>query len=287
MKPSREELSNFRTWAIGSGKYSPSTAVRMNVTVKSLSKRFDIHNISAEKLWSYVETERKKGKSEGTINNEMKDIRAWLSFRKSDVRVPMLRMKRSREPWIPTDEEVWRMINSEKLNDGSLKGLRNRVMIEILAFCGLRVGEMARLKVRDYQNGRLHVESEKLEADRIVAMPDFVRDDVEEYLKAAGLKMESPLFTSGKGRLSYHCIRNVIRKVSRGCGIGKMHPHALRHWCATRLIKNRVSLRAVQIHLGHATISTTERYTHLLGEDVAREIEASFNSYSNTNRRQQ
>ncbi|MBX8644904.1 MAG: tyrosine-type recombinase/integrase, partial [Thermoplasmata archaeon] len=69
------------------------------------------------------------------------------------------------------------------------------------------------------------------------------------------------------------------------CGIGKMHPHALRHWCATRLIKNRVSLRAVQIHLGHATISTTERYTHLSGEDVAREIEASFNSYSNTSRR--
>ncbi len=129
---------------------------------------------------------------------------------------------------------------------------------------------MSRLKVRDYQNGRLHVESEKMEADRIVAMPDFVMDDIEEYLKSADLKMESPLFTSRNGRLSCHCIRNVIRKISCDCGIGKMHPHALRQWCATRLIKNRVSLRAVRIHLGHATISTTKRYTHLSGEDVAR-----------------
>jgi site-specific recombinase XerD len=76
--------------------------------------------------------------------------------------------------------------------------------------------------------------------------------------------------------MSYSAVRKMVKREGRMAGIEQMHPHALRHWCATRLVRSGVNLRAVQVHLGHASVSTTQLYTHLSTEEAAREVTGAF-----------
>ena len=68
----------------------------------------------------------------------------------------------------------------------------------------------------------------------------------------------------------------VIRKLGKeagiAAGVSQLHPHALSHYCATRLLKMGVDMRKVQIHLGHGSIKSTQRYTYVLSSDVQGEI---------------
>ncbi|MBX8638556.1 MAG: site-specific integrase, partial [Thermoplasmata archaeon] len=183
MEPDNEEMANFRTWAVGTGKYSLTTSVRMTRTVRSLYRKLDLDNPSTEALWAYVERQLKKGRRDGTINNQMKDIAAWFRFKGIKLQVPSLRQRRSKEPWVPKDDEVFRLIRVCEEGKNRITALRNKTIIEIMAFCGLRLGEVVQLNISDVQNEYLHVRSEKLEAERKVGLPDFVRSDIMTYLK--------------------------------------------------------------------------------------------------------
>lgn len=273
MEPEREELASFVTWAVGTGRYSLTTARRMERTVRSLFKRLLLDKPSTERLWSYVERQLREGRRDGTINNQMKDIRAWMRFKGVELDVPKLRQRRSREPWIPSDEEVFAFISG--MGRSRKTALRNRVLIEIMAFCGLRVGEVAQLNVSDLRENYLLVKSEKMEADRRVCLPGFVLTDLRTYLKGRR-DSDDAMFVTSRGRLSYNSIRRMVKREGKKLGIDSLHPHALRHWCATRLVKSGVNLRAVQMHLGHANIATTQIYTHLSPEDVAKEVGDAF-----------
>jgi site-specific recombinase XerD len=278
MKPDKEALANFRTWAVGTGKYSLSTARRMEMTVVSLYDRLQLDKPGTGAIWSYVERQLRQGRREGTINNQLKDIRAWLRFKGVELEIPVLRQRRSREPWVPGDEEVFRLIRESGKGPRERISLRNRVIIEILAFCGLRLGELVQLNVSDFKEGYLQVRSEKLEAERKVGLPGFLIADIERYLKLSRMPGNSALFPSQHGRLSYGAVRRMVKREGVKAGIMAMHPHALRHWCATRLVRSGVNLRSVQVHLGHASVSTTQLYTHLSSEDAAREITGTFDA---------
>ena len=84
----------------------------------------------------------------------------------------------------------------------------------------------------------------------------------------------SGLFTTPKGRMTYDYMRNLAKKIGAFTGIKKFHWHAARHWCATSLLKGifgagPVDIRMVQIHLGHRSLRTTQRYTHVTQSEVA------------------
>ena len=276
MEPDNEEMANFRTWAVGTGKYSLTTSVRMTRTVRSLYRKLDLDKPSTEALWAYVERQLKKGRRDGTINNQMKDIAAWFRFKGIKLQVPSLRQRRNKEPWVPKDDEVFRLIRVCEEGKNRITALRNKTIIEIMAFCGLRLGEVVQLNISDVQNEYLHVRSEKLEAERKVGLPDFVRSDIMTYLKQRKSKDARALFTSSRNRLSYSSMRRMVKREGAKAGIRDMHPHALRHWCATRLVRSAVNLRAVQVHLGHASIATTQLYTHLSSEEAARDVRRAF-----------
>ncbi|MEM0141329.1 MAG: tyrosine-type recombinase/integrase, partial [Thermoplasmatales archaeon] len=81
------------------------------------------------------------------------------------------------------------------------------------------------------------------------------------------------LFTTKKGRMSYQFARNIIKKIAYRSGVPKFHAHAARHWNATALLREgNVDIRKVQIHLGHGSLSSTQRYTHLTTVEVADEV---------------
>jgi len=166
-----------------------------------------------------------------------------------------------------------------------LRTLRDRALLELLYGAGLRVGELAQLDVRDVDLHRGDVRVlGKGGKERVVPLPAAARESIAAWLDARrgpGLLAE-PLFTalrrgsgartaSGLGqafrRLGARDIRRVLASRARRAGVsGRVHPHRLRHSYATHLLDMGADLREIQELLGHASLSTTQRYTAVSAE---------------------
>jgi len=151
------------------------------------------------------------------------------------------------------------------------KRLRDRALVELLYGAGLRVGELSSLDVRDVelQRGEVRVWG-KGGVERVVPLPAESRATLAAYLDARrtpGL-LAQPLFTAlrrrrdGPRRLGVRDVRRVLKARALAAGIGgRVHPHRLRHSYATHLLDMGADLREIQELLGHASLSTTEKYT--------------------------
>ncbi|MFB3117735.1 MAG: tyrosine recombinase XerC [Myxococcota bacterium] len=149
--------------------------------------------------------------------------------------------------------------------------LRDRALVELLYGAGLRVGETSALDVRDVDlhRGEVRVMG-KGGKERVVPLPAAARESLGEYLdsrRAPGVLAE-PLFPSlrprdGRARrLGTRDIRRILKARARRVGIAdRVHPHRLRHSYATHLLDMGADLREIQELLGHASLSTTEKYT--------------------------
>ncbi len=153
--------------------------------------------------------------------------------------------------------------------------VRNRALFDLLYGTGLRVGELASLNVRDFQRDRAELRVRgKGNRERVVPVPGEARRSLLAYLDARqrpGLLGE-PLFLNARGgRLSDRGVRKILRLRLLECGIARpASPHTLRHSYATHLLDADVDLRAIQELLGHERLSTTQRYTHVSAERLAR-----------------
>lgn len=156
------------------------------------------------------------------------------------------------------------------------RALRDLALVDLLFATGIRVGELSALDVRDFftREGAFRVQG-KGGRDRLAFIVDEETVRVQRtHLEArARLESESPaLFLNASAeRLSTQGITNVVARLRRGARI-KRHvtPHMLRHTVATLLLRNGVDIRVVQEFLGHASIATTQRYTHVTKEHLIR-----------------
>ena len=173
-------------------------------------------------------------------------------------------------------DEVMRLLEQIDVNDEA--GLRDRSIIELLFSSGLRVSELVNLD-RDHINTkrREFMVRGKGQKDRPVFISQAAADWVEQYL-AARQDSLVPLFisysknvepdTSGDfRRLTARSIQRMVSKYARLAGITKhVSPHTMRHSFATDLLMNGADLRSVQEMLGHASVATTQIYTHVTSE---------------------
>jgi len=146
---------------------------------------------------------------------------------------------------------------------------RDLALLAVMYGCGLRVSEVAGLNLADIDmsEGEMRVRG-KGGKERIAPIPDGVRKLLRDYL---GLRMghtdasQQALFLNRLGgRLSVRGIQRMLKKRALLTGADiSVTPHRLRHSFATHLLAGGVDLRAIQELLGHASLSTTERYTHL------------------------
>lgn len=153
------------------------------------------------------------------------------------------------------------------------RGLRDRALIEVLYATGLRVSELVGLRLTDLRLDQGYVQClGKGSKSRIVPLGDEAASWVRRYLGESRPRLlprgESPwLFVNarGGGRLSRSGFWRLLRAYGLAAGVrGRLSPHVLRHSFATHLLERGADLRAIQMMLGHADLSTTQIYTHVL-----------------------
>jgi len=174
-------------------------------------------------------------------------------------------------PRLLSTDEVQRLLEAPAGADP--RGLRDRAMLEVLYACGLRVSELVGLKLADvrFDIGCLTAFG-KGRKQRVVPLGEHALEAVQSYLRHGRQALcdeqtSSPLlFLNGRGRgLTRQGFWKMIKRRALEAGIVKnITPHSLRHSFATHLLENGADLRAVQSMLGHADISTTQIYTHVL-----------------------
>jgi len=159
-------------------------------------------------------------------------------------------------------------------------GLRDRALLELLYAAGLRVSEALQLDRQDLSAGGGFVRViGKGDKERLVPVGDVALGAIEAYLgerdRLSGdsddaTRQREPLFLSRRGRrLDRMAAWRVMRAAALRAGLsGRVTPHTLRHSFATHLLEGGADLRVVQELLGHASITTTQLYTHITGERI-------------------
>lgn len=194
------------------------------------------------------------------------DPAALLSSPRADQRLPS-----------PLDESDARMLLNaarDKAATGGASQIRNWAILELTYACGLRVSEVCALDVSSLNREALTVRVVgKGNKERVVPYGPPAADALDHWLvrgrpQLAGERSGQALFLGDKGgRIDPRIVRSMVHKMAAHAGVHDVAPHGLRHSTATHLLQGGADLRAVQEMLGHSSLSTTQRYTHV---DTAR-----------------
>lgn len=165
-------------------------------------------------------------------------------------------------PEVLTCEEVEALLKQP--DTVTMNGARDKAILEILYASGLRVSELCLLDLHSVEDTTVRVMG-KGSKERIVPVGEEAIRAVDRYLGFRDGSDEKALFIRGNGkRIDRFFVWKMIKDYAKGAGIVKdISPHTLRHSFATHLLDNGADLRIIQEMLGHATISSTERYTHV------------------------
>ena len=257
-------------------------------TQMGIKKTSDIseQNIREFRLW----LNRQPGTGSGSMkrrtqNYYMIALRAFLKFlRKREIesispeKIELAKLP-ERELDLITPAELDRLMKSADGTDE--KDLRDKAILELLFSTGLRVSELCSLDSDlDLTQDSFSVRG-KGEKVRVVFLSSTAKSAVATYLKARK-DMAEALFVNARtdnsipSRLTPRSVERIIKKYAMKAGITKkMTPHVLRHVFATDLLNNGADIRSVQQLLGHASINTTQIYTHITDAHL-REVHKKF-----------
>jgi integrase/recombinase XerC len=207
-----------------------------------------------------------------TISRKLVAVRSLLRFALGPDHVPdaSLAPKRSRRlPDAPKLAEVEGIVDSFE-GDEPL-ALRNRALVELVYSAGLRSAEAVGLDLGDvdFEQELVHVRNGKGSKDRVVPLGEEAAHLVARYLQRARPALaagaENALFLSARGRrLDTSTLRRLVP-----------HPHRLRHAFATHLLEGGADMRTIQELLGHASLSTTQMYSHVDAKRLRRVYDSS------------
>jgi integrase/recombinase XerC len=234
-------------------------------------RKVDIHVVRA--FLASLAGDRKKS-SIGRKLAALKGFFRYLIAQKQIEKDPLLLIHSPKQekplPTFLSVDDVFQLLGGIKVKTGL--DVRDRAVLEVFYSCGVRVSELVGLNWADidFQLGIVRVVG-KGSKERIVPIGEIalaaLRDYAQEQRKKWNLscKGETPVFLNNRGeRITTRSVARIVEKHLKQAGIQiKMGPHGLRHSFATHLLNSGADLRVIQELLGHASLSTTQRYTHL------------------------
>lgn len=216
-----------------------------------------------------------EGVSRASLARGMSSLRSFFGFldRAGKVHNPALAAVRSPRPPRPVpkplaaDEALETLATAGQLQDEPWLAARDTALFTLLYGCGLRLGEALALNRRDMPRGETLTVTGKGRKQRVVPLLPVVVEAIVAYVALCPWKggAESPLFLGARGkRLDPGVVQRQMRSLRALLGLPETAtPHALRHSFATHLLAGGGDLRTIQELLGHASLSTTQRYTQV------------------------
>ncbi len=220
-----------------------------------------------------------RGYARATLARRAATIRTWFAFLAErgivarDVAALLQSPTPGRHlPRVLRVDEVTRLIDAP--DAATAAGQRDRALLELLYAAAARVGEVCGLDLTDLDLSQRQVRLDgKGGKQRIVPLGEPAVDALRTYLAvsrpvllAAGsgaAAQDAVMLGVRGGRLGTRDARTIVERAARTAGVGHVTPHTLRHTAATHLLEGGADVRQVQEVLGHSSLATTQRYTHL------------------------
>ncbi len=209
-------------------------------------------------------------KNRRTLNRKLSSVNAFFDFcYKNQFSQEKTKLKFSKIPKLLPKFLSYREIQNalNQIDRSTIFGLRDYALILFLYASGSRISECLALRREDIEGEWLHIRHAKGEKERIVPIAKVAIDAIESYLNEK--KKETPFIWSNYkgGKLSRISAYKITQKY---LGVS---PHVLRHSYATSLITGGADLRVVQELLGHASLLTTQIYTHIQKQDLKETVQ--------------
>lgn len=276
----------FESYLVNEKKASANTLSSYLRDVRQLSDYLqtycekDIVDASDEDLAVYIDGLREKGKSVATVSRSIASIKCLythLTLKRYIQLNPSTKLTPEKNeqklPEILTSEEVNLLLSQPECIDA--KGFRDKAMLELLYATGIRVTELIDLDVDDVNLPAGVIRCRSKDKERVIPLYPKAVKAINEYLDIVRPQMiampnEKALFVNVSGeRMSRQGFWKLIKHYQKKAGIEKdITPHTLRHSFAAHLLENGADIHSIQEMLGHADVSSTQVYSHLVKKQL-------------------
>ncbi|QNP39669.1 tyrosine recombinase XerC [Lysobacter solisilvae (ex Woo and Kim 2020)] len=240
----------------------------------------DIVGLHAEQLRAFAADEHRRAQSPKSIQRRLSACRSFYTWLLKHGRIAANPAAAIRAPKAPRKlpqvldpDEAKALV--EVPTDAPL-GLRDRALLELFYSSGLRLSELCALRWRDLDllEGLVTVLG-KGRKQRSVPLGSHARAALHDWRASTGAAQDAPVFPGRNGPITPRAIQLRVRQLAQQQGLFKrVHPHLLRHSFASHILESSGDLRGVQELLGHADIATTQIYTHLDYQHLAKVYDA-------------
>jgi len=269
-------------------KYSDYTETNYEIDLFKYAVYLESHKLNYLKvkykdISEFLIFLKKSGYKSTTINRILSTLRSFYNFLEKNHKintnpfhlVPSVKTEKRLPNYFKYDEFI---IMLGTIKDNPL-GIRNRLILEMLLATGIRVSELANIKINDIDRNNQEIKVfGKGKQMRIVYYGSYCALALNNYLDNSrsillnGKTSEYLLINNNGSNLTDRGIRLIIDNiVKKACINSKVSPHTFRHTFATMMLNEGCNIKSVQELLGHSNLSTTGIYTHLTNEEVRRE----------------
>ena len=277
------ELENFLIYLDKELNYSDKTIISYKKDILDYIEYIDKNNIDYKNITynqirdylKYLDTLKLKNSS---ISRKLSSIRSFYNYLLLNNIIQDNKFLSIKNPKI--EKRLPNFLNYNEISDllngidtSNIKGLRNRLIIELLYATGCRVGELCKIKIQDINESnktiRIHGKGSK---ERIVFYGEYAQDYLNKYLDKrddllTDKKTDYLLISDSNKPIEVYDVENIVSKIVHDISL-KHHvtPHTLRHTFATHLLNNGADIKSVQELLGHSSLNTTGIYTHITSD---------------------
>ena len=288
-------IQRWQDWLRDERCYSPHTvdgysrdlSLFFNFTYEYFNERLcslsDLKKLDVRDFRAFLSYRNAKYIEKSSLARELSTLRSffkWLNRNKIIENTAISIISSPRKPKIlPKSldiQQTFKLLkNAAEFEKKEWQWLRDVAIFTILYGCGLRISEALSLNIGDITDQNFLRIKGKGNKERIVPLLSLVVENINAYINACPyhLKNGEPLFLGARGeRLSPRIVQRSLEKIRRALGLPEtLTPHALRHTFATHLLAEGTDLRSIQELLGHASLSTTQRYTDVQIETLKKE----------------
>ena len=236
-------------------------------------ENIDFKNIDKPKIIEFLKYLDNQKLSNATIANILSSLRTFYNYLLDEkiisnnvfrlIKNPKLEKKL---PNFLSQEQMRMILDSIKLE--TELDYRNKLIIELLYASGIRVSELVNIQIKDINKIEKSIRiMGKGKKERIVYYGSYAERAMDEYLNKRTKNSEYLIINNLGNNITTRGVEKIVDKVVKECLINnKVSPHTFRHTFATHLLNNGADIKSVQELLGHSSLNTTEKYTHITSD---------------------